>query len=272
MSLLPVLPVFLGLIVGLMLALSGAGGGIIAVPLLVSFLGLSIQQAAPIGLVAVGLSATLGASLAWRSGQLRYRAAGLIGLSGICTAPLGVLVANRLPSTPLLLGFSAILVGLAYQTLRNLRANNPGIKSSQIKFCKVTPTTGRFAWNKPCALALSITGAVSGFLSGLLGVGGGFVIIPALHRYSDLHAHSIIATVLGVIGLVALSGTAAALLHGTLDMHITLTFAGGALVGMLFGKILAVRAQARTLRFNFAWICLISAGLLIAQTGRLGHF
>ena len=95
----------LGGLVGLVLGLSGAGGGVIAVPLLVFGLNLPMQAAAPVGLIAVGLAAGIGAALGLREGIVRYRAAALIGLFGMLVAPLGVWLAQRLPNAPLLLGF-----------------------------------------------------------------------------------------------------------------------------------------------------------------------
>lgn len=261
------LTVLLGAIVGLMLTLSGAGGGIIAVPLLVFFLHLDIQQAAPIGLFSVGLAGAMGAFLAFREDQLRYRAASLIGLFGILTAPIGVWLAHQLPSQPLLIGFSTILIWLAIKTLRKTRrSHQKKLSTRQDKACQINPDTGRFAWNKPCAMALAATGSLSGFLSGLLGVGGGFVIIPALNRYSNLHHHSAIATTMGVIALVALSGILASAAHGSLNIGIMMPFALGAITGVLLGKPLAARAPARRLQKNFALMCLISAGLLIFQS------
>src|SRR5665647_2163340 len=75
------LAIALGAIIGAMLALTGAGGGVLAIPLLVFGLHLPVQQAAPVGLVAVGLAAAFGAALGLRQRIVRYRAAGLIGLT-----------------------------------------------------------------------------------------------------------------------------------------------------------------------------------------------
>ncbi len=78
----------LGVLIGVILALTGAGGGILAVPLLVFVLGLSMVQAAPIGLLAVGLAAAVGALLGLRQGIVRYRAAGFIAGIGILLTPV----------------------------------------------------------------------------------------------------------------------------------------------------------------------------------------
>ena len=260
------LPMVLGIIVGMVLALSGAGGGIIAVPLLVFFLNLSIQQAAPTGLVAVGLAAGVGAFLAFREGKLRYRAAGLMGLFGILTAPIGIFVAQKLPGEPLMFGFALILAWLAFKTFHQKNvAPQPSTPDSDKKTCQIDPKTGRFSWNKPCAAALALTGVISGFLSGLLGVGGGFVIVPTLSRYSDLRIQSAIATSLGVIAFVALSGITAAAMQGSINWEITLPFAVGALTGMLVGNKVSAKVNSQRLQQNFAVVCLIAATLLVIK-------
>ena len=96
------LSILSGAITGFILALTGAGGGVLAIPLLVFVLHLPVQQAAPVGLLAVGVSAFLGAALGLRQGIVRYRAALVIGCAGMLIAPLGVFMAQRLPNRPLL--------------------------------------------------------------------------------------------------------------------------------------------------------------------------
>jgi uncharacterized membrane protein YfcA len=100
------LAALLGAFIGLVMVLTGAGGGVLAIPLLVFGLHLPVQQAAPVGLVAVGLAAALGTGLGLSQGIVRYRAAGLIGLAGMCVAPVGVAAAQRLPNQPLLAAFA----------------------------------------------------------------------------------------------------------------------------------------------------------------------
>jgi uncharacterized membrane protein YfcA len=258
--------IFLGFIVGLVLAMSGAGGGIIAVPLLIFFLNLPIQQAAPVGLVAVGLAAGMGAVIAPREGNLRYRAAGLMGIFGIVAAPLGVYSANKLPSKPLMLGFTLILTGLAFKTLRQVNASSQDQTGGKPRIvCQTNAETGRFLWNRPCAGALAITGTISGFLSGLLGVGGGFVIVPTLNRYSNLKTQGSIATSLAVIALVAVSGISAAAMHGSMNWVVTLPFAAGSLTGMIVGNKISTHIHSQRLQQNFAVVCLVAATLLVVR-------
>ncbi len=264
------LAVMFGAIVGLILALTGAGGGIIAVPLLVFGLHLPIQQAAPIGLLAVGLAAALGAFMGWRQGILRYRAALLIGLTGLCSAPLGVWLAGKLPQAPLLALFALILGWTALQFFRRARQptgeTRPDTRTTP---CQLNPNVGRFDWTLPCARALTGTGLLSGLLSGLLGVGGGFVIVPALTRHSDLSAKSILATSLGVIALVAIGAVSTAALSGMISWPVALPFASGAIAGLLAGRLLASRITGNRLQQAFATLCLLVALLMLARAAGL---
>ncbi|HJU70210.1 MAG TPA: sulfite exporter TauE/SafE family protein, partial [Paucimonas sp.] len=85
----------LGIIVGVVLALTGAGGGILAVPLLIFGARLGVAEAGPIGLLAVGMAATLGALLGLRAGTVRYRAALLVACAGMLFSPAGIWLAQR---------------------------------------------------------------------------------------------------------------------------------------------------------------------------------
>lgn len=262
----PVLTAALGAAIGLLMALTGAGGGVLGVPLLVFGLGLSVQQAAPVSLLAVCVSATLGALLGLREGIVRYRAAALMGCVALCLAPLGVWLAQRLPERPLLLAFAAVLTWTAWRMARTDASDlSPHAGSAPRAPCAVDPQAGRLRWTARCAWVLAGTGATSGLMTGLLGVGGGFVIVPALARYSDLDVRSIAATSLAVMALATASGIAAASGHGSLDLRLAATFGGAALVALLIGRRLARRLPETTLRRVFAGVSAVVAGLMLVR-------
>jgi len=254
----------LGAVVGLILALTGAGGGILAVPLLVFGLHLSIAQAAPVGLIAVGLASALGALLGLREGIVRYRAALLIGLAGMACAPLGVRLAHAISNGPLTLAFSAVLVHVGVRMLRQSRS----IASTDERprpACVVDIGTGRLSWSAPCARALAGTGIASGLLSGLLGVGGGFVIVPSLTRFSDLDPRSILATSLAVIALVSVGGVLGASAQGAIAWPVAGPFALGALAALALGRRVAAHITGARLQQAFAVACWCVAALLVAR-------
>lgn len=257
----------LGAVVGSILALTGAGGGILAVPLLVFGLHLTITQAAPVGLIAVGAASALGAVLGLREGLVRYRAAALIGVTGMLLAPLGVRLARSVPNQPLTVAFSIVLCWVAWRMFTQSR-RGPAARADDAPVplpCVLDPHEGRLIWTLPCAWALAGTGAVSGVLSGLLGVGGGFVIVPSLSRYTNLAVRSIFATSLAVIALVSVGGIAAAAWQGVIAWPIALPFALGAIVALVIGRRFAARVAGARLQQGFA---LTSGGVALLLLAR----
>ncbi|WP_454722756.1 MULTISPECIES: sulfite exporter TauE/SafE family protein [Cupriavidus] len=252
----------LGAVVGIILALTGAGGGILAVPLLVFGLRLGLAQAAPVGLLAVGLSAAVGALLGLKEGIVRYRAAALIGVAGMALAPLGSWLAQRTPNAPLTALFGVVMAVVSWRNFRKTLGGAPAAPVVRPP-CVINPQRGRLAWTRPCAWALAGTGAVSGLLSGLLGVGGGFVIVPALSRYTDVPVRGIMATSLAVIALVSAGATATAVVHGTIAWGIAVPFAAGAVAAQLAGRQLSARLAGAHLQRAFAAVAMAVACLLV---------
>lgn len=257
----------LGLAVGLILALTGAGGGILAVPLLVFGTHIGVAQAGPIGLMAVGMAAALGALLGLRAGLVRYRAAGLIALTGMLLSPAGLWIAHRIDNRWLSVLFALVLLYVALNTFRKAHGSKPAAAEGHARrsICVRSPDTGRFIWTRPCAQALTLSGSIAGLLSGLLGVGGGFVMVPALQRYTDLAMQSAVATSLAVIALISMTGVASSAAAGTLAWSIALPFSAGALAGMLGGRRLSTRLSGVHLQTAFAAVSALVALGMIAK-------
>ena len=255
------LAVLLGMIIGIVLALTGAGGGMLAIPLLVFVLHLPVQQAAPVGLIAVGAAAAIGTALGLKQGIVRYRAATMIGTAGMLIAPLGVLVAQRLPNQPMLAAFAVLLAYSAWRMLSHPALAVPGPAAP----CLLNSSKIRLTWTPRCAFTLAGIGMLSGLLSGLFGIGGGFVIIPALTRFSDLDIRSIQATSLAVMALVALSGVSASAVQGSLRWDVALPFGAGAVLALLAGRYIANQLNTSTLQRGFGWLTALIALLMLAR-------
>ncbi|MER2511081.1 MAG: sulfite exporter TauE/SafE family protein [Nitrosomonas ureae] len=265
--------ILLGACTGAVLALTGAGGTIIAVPLLIFGLHFTVAESAPIALLAVCVSSTIGALIALRQGRVRYRAAGFIAITGILVAPAGIWLAQKLPNAPLTVLFALVLFYVAVNMLRQSAqpmaeardAANPQSDSAAIP-CRLEYERGRLIWGWPCVRALGYSGIATGFISGLLGVGGGFVVVPALKRATNLPMQSILATSLAVIALISAVGVASATVLGTMNWPVALPFAAGALAGMLIGRAIAGYLVPSRLQQGFS---VVSIGIAVWMILRL---
>jgi len=256
----------LGVLIGLILALTGAGGGVLAVPLLIFGLQMRVSDAAPVALFAVGISAALGAAMGLRSAHVRYRAAALMAALGFIGAPAGLWLGRRIPNAPLMLVFAAVL---AYSALRmftqaRMAQAGSGLPAHERRApCTFDPAEGRLRWTPACARALGGAGLVAGLLSTLLGVGGGFVIVPALVRVTDLDMKSVTATSLAVIALISAGSIGLTWVAGhTILWSAALPFAAGAVVGLLVGRRIALIVSGQRLQQTFAIVGLFVAVVL----------
>jgi len=262
--------IVIGLIVGLVLGLTGAGGSIFAVPLLMAGLGWPITQAATVSLLAVAISAAVGTAMAWKHSYVRYRAATLMAFVGILVAPLGIRIADGLPPAVLMMIFAAVLAVVAVRMYRMatvsgedasvVRAMVAGEgKSSAGKIGAVDPVSGRLVWSSPVALTIASIGALTGFLSGLLGVGGGFVIVPALRAALPLSMHSAVATSLMAIALTSASTFVSSVSLGRqAPLAMAIPFVAGSVLGMVLGRQAAPRISGPSLQKGFA----VTAGII----------
>lgn len=222
------------------MGLTGAGGGILSVPLLIFAFHIPIAEAGPIALSAIALAASVGALIGLKEKVLRYKAAIFMASFGLILSPLGLWVGQHAPNTPLLILFSAVLIYVATRMYIQASQTLAGITLPIMKPppCQLDMSIGKLIWTVPCARALMFAGATAGFLSGLLGVGGGFIIVPSLKHFTDLPMKATVATSLGVLAIVSSGGAAISLTSGTLNMSIAGPFAISTLIGLLFGKIL----------------------------------
>ncbi len=264
------LALILGALVGAVLGLTGAGGGILAVPALVAGLGWTIQQATPVALIAVAGSAAIGALEAFRRRLVRYRAALLMAAAGVPATTLGVRAAHALPQRLLLALFALVMLVVALRQWRQVLAGKADAPDdSPLCVGHMNPATGRLAWTPGTAAALAGTGAVTGLMTGLLGVGGGFIIVPMLRKLTDVPMHGIVATSLAVIALVGAGGIASTIAHGTpVPAQVAVWFSGATAAGMVAGRLASRRLAARHVQTGFASVLVVVAlGLLGKAAG-----
>jgi hypothetical protein len=129
--------------------------------------------------------------------------------------------------------------------------------------CVLAPD-GQLRFSAPCAIALSVVGIGTGVLSGLFGVGGGFLIVPALVLVTRMGVHNAVATSLLVIAMIGFAGAASAVVHGGVNWPILIPFAAGGAVAMLAGRRFAGRIAGPTLQRVFSLlIALVGIAMLV---------
>ena len=128
--------------------------------------------------------------------------------------------------------------------------------------------TGRLAWTAKCTATLAALGAVTGAVSGLLGVGGGFLIVPAFKQLTDVQMRGIVATSLMVVSLLSLIGVVGAFHAGVSIEPVGWMFIGASIVGMLAGRRLCSVIPARSLQVGFASLCVVVAVGMLANALR----
>jgi uncharacterized membrane protein YfcA len=273
----------LGLLIGAVLGALGGGGAILTVPLLVYVLGQTAQQATASSLVIVGVTAVAGAAGHARAGNVRWGTAASFGVTGIAAAYAGTALNTRIDPHVLLIGFALVMLlaaaGMLLRSRREIRAAHPpsalqpsqemvaagaaGTSTAQLLLPQARPVShiGR----RPEALRVLAAGLAVGFMTGLFGVGGGFVIVPALTLAVGLPMPVAAGTSLLIIALN--SGTALVARAGSahFDWAVIVPFTGAAIAGTILGRGVAGRVPHATLNRAFAVLLMVVAVYLAIQ-------
>ena len=257
--------VAIGLFIGLVLALTGAGGSILAIPLLMLGLHLSLQQAAPIALLAVLLAAIIGTIQGLYKNTVRYRTALLIASFGVAFAPLGVWVAAQLPSYILSLIFAAVMLYVAWHMWQQSNSSQTAQQNIPDMPCMVNKITSRLYWTAACTRRLVATGLFAGFISGLLGVGGGFVIVPSLRKVSNFTMQTVVATSLMVVSIVSIVSIVSYHFAAPLQWAIAIPFVLSTIVGLLIGSQFSHKVPTKISQRGFALLAILAALMLIIR-------
>jgi uncharacterized membrane protein YfcA len=248
-----------GLLIGAVMGLTGAGGGILAIPALMLALDRPMAEVVPLALLAVAVSAAIGAWGGWRAGQLRYRAAILMAVAGIPFTLLGMHFGASLEERQRSWLFIALMLYIGVRQWRRLVAEQ--LPLTQLSLWQpLDARSGRIVWSWTSGAIAAVIGACTGMATGLLGVGGGFIVVPLLQRYSNVSVQGIIATALMVIALVSGTGALLALAQGaSFPLTVALPFVSATTAGMLAGRSLATHLPPRFLQTGFAALVFLVA-------------
>lgn len=229
----------LSLGIGLLLGAMGSGGSIVILPVLVYIAGVQPYSAVPMSMAVVGTTSLLAAWLQARRGRFHMKAALFLGTTGIVGAYFGSGGTRIVSEQTLMLIFASLLLVVGVIMYRGgLKGLPPGV-------CR--------------PIRCLAVGAAVGLLSGFLGVGGGFLIVPALVLFAGLETKMAVGTSLAIIAVNSAAGLAGQIRYAQFDWAFTLALTGLTVAGMLAGLRLAERLQEETLRRAFGVTLLIVA-------------
>jgi len=241
------LALVLAVVIGLSLGLLGGGGSILAVPVLVYVAGLPPAFAVPVSLAAVGATSLVAAAMHAREGRVDLRVAFLFGGAGALGAALGARITPLLSPPVLLLAFAVVMLVAGVRMLGNGRGEKPD----------------RPAPARPAVTAAAGLGV--GLLTGLLGIGGGFLAVPALVLVAGLPMPRAVGTSLVVIALNAFGGLLSHAGHAPFVAGPAALFAGASIAGALGGSRLTGKVPPDRLRRAFGLLVLLVGAAIGAR-------
>lgn len=245
----------LGLVIGALLGVFGAGGSILAVPALIYVLGMDLAQAIPTSLIVVGAGSAVAVVPKISARQVQWRLAGVFAAAGIPATFIGSAVSRHLPPSVVLLGFATVMVMAGVRMLLD--------KAETGTACKIGDSG--INWRR-CAPRSLPAGFAVGLLTGMFGVGGGFLIVPALVVLLGVQMPIAVGTSL----LIIVANSAAGLiphLQGTpVDWTSTGTFVAVTIVASLVAGKLGTNLDTRRLQKYFAYLVFVIAAYVAIDT------
>jgi uncharacterized membrane protein YfcA len=242
----------LAILIGWSLGALGGGGSILALPVLVYAAGQEPTSATATSMILVALSSAIALVPHARARRVRLRAGLVFAVSGIPAALLGGWLAHDLDPDLLLLLFTPVMAAAALSMLRSHQAPRASEPRS---------------WPVPGCVVVGIVGLGVGLLTGVFGVGGGFVIVPALVLALNVPMPEAVGTSLLVIMVNSLVALSTRLHADTVEWGVVVPFVLAAMIGVAIGSRTADRVPADRLRRGFAWLLLAVATFSATRSG-----
>jgi uncharacterized protein len=235
-------------LIGLSLGLTGAGGSIITLPVLVYLAGVPPREAVGLSLFVVGAAALVGALQRLKTGEIHLKAAMMFAVSGMAGAAAGARLTPLVSGRVLMILFAALMLVVALNMLRKSKGDHPA---------------GGVCHPWKCLLA----GLGVGILTGFIGVGGGFLLMPALVKFARLPLRVATGTSLAVISFNSASGFVSHFGEAPPRWSMALVFAGIAAVGVMAGSWVARKLPVERLRQGFALMVIATGCFVLWRTG-----
>ena len=236
----------LAALVGLSLGLLGGGGSILTVPVLVYVLGYAAKPAIAMSLPVVGVTSLVGAALHWRLGNVRVGTAAVFGALAMVGAFAGAKLAVLMSGAAQLVLLAVVMVAAAGSMLRGREVGAAPRPDAPLRPTLLVP------------VALGV-----GVLTGLVGIGGGFLVVPALVLLARVPMREAVGTSLLVIAMNSASGFAGYLGAVDFDWGFLAGFTAAAVVGALAGTRLAARVPQVALKRGFGMFLLVMGGFVL---------
>ncbi|MEU6298055.1 sulfite exporter TauE/SafE family protein [Streptomyces erythrochromogenes] len=236
-------------LIGISLGILGGGGSILTVPILVYLAGMDTKEAVATSLFVVGATSAVGLLPHARAGRVRWRTGLLFGAVGMVGAYGGGRLAEYVPGTALLVLFALMMLATAAAMLRGPRERDAG-GSDRREF----PVK-----------AVVVEGLAVGAVTGLVGSGGGFLVVPALVLLGGLPMSVAVGTSLLVIAMQSFSGLAGHLAGVQIEWGTTLMVTAAAVAGSLIGGRFAARIPPGALRKAFAWFVVVMGVFVLGR-------
>lgn len=254
-----VLGLALALIVGLSLGLLGGGGSVLTVPIFVYVMGYEAKQAIAMSLIVVGTASLVGAARHWRAGRVDLHVAISFGLVAMVGSYGGARLAKFISGPTQLLLLAIVVCAAAISMARTARPNAAELPASNL------PDSGglQSAWRlAPVAIGV-------GLLTGLVGVGGGFLIVPALVLLGRVPIKLAIGTSLLVIAMNCVAGIVGYLGHVAIPWDVVSLFTAVAIAGLFAGSHLVGLVSPASLRRGFAALLMCVGTFVLLQNWRV---